>query len=71
MQRFVGAIEARTSMLEKRMDVMERDLKARLEAIQASISAANGGRKALAWAFAMVASLTASLLALHQLGVHF
>ena len=71
MQRFVGAIEARTSMLEKRMDVVERDLKAQLEAIQVAISSANGGRKALAWAFALLCSLTTALLALHQMGVHF
>lgn len=76
MQRFLGAVEARTTMLEKRMDVVERDIKAQLATIDASIQtlrtaidSSRGGWRAIGWLVGIVSSGVAVWLALHQSGV--
>lgn len=75
MQRFLGAIEARTTMLEKRMDVVERDIKAQLGEIYASIQSlrtatdsSRGGWRALAWAAGVLTGAAALYTLLHQVG---
>ena len=75
MQRFVGAIEARTTMLEKRMDVVERDIKAQLAAIDASIQgirsavdSSRGGWRAIAWFVGLMGGVATLLTVLYQIG---
>lgn len=75
MQRFIGAIEARTTMLEKRMDVVERDIKAKLGEIQTSIQtlrtavdSSRGGWRAMAWVAGLLTGVAALYTVLHQVG---
>lgn len=75
MQRFLGAIEARTSMLEKRMDVVERDIKAQLaeiytslQTLRTAVDSSRGSWRALAWTAGLVTGATALYTLLHQVG---
>lgn len=75
MQRFLGAIEARTTMLEKRMDVVERDIKAQLAEIYTSIQtlrtavdSSRGSWRALAWTAGVLTGVMALWTLLHQVG---
>lgn len=75
MQRFLGAIEARTTMLEKRMDGVERDIKKQLgeihtslQTLRTSIDASRGSWRALAWTAGVLTGMAALWTLLHQVG---
>lgn len=74
-ERFIGAIEARTTMLEKRMDVVERDIKAQLgeiyttlQTLRTAVDSSRGGWRAMAWVAGLLTGIAALYTILHQAG---
>lgn len=76
VQRFLGAVEARTTMLEKRVAIIEHEIKDELRLINSKIDTINtvvtantGGRRAIAWFCALLGTTAALLTTLYHMGV--
>ena len=76
MQRFLGSVEARTTLLEKRVAVIEQEIKDELrilankvDQINTIVTANGGGRRAIAWFAALLGTLAALLTTLYHMGI--
>ncbi|HET9817698.1 MAG TPA: hypothetical protein VFP92_00850 [Rhodanobacteraceae bacterium] len=72
----LGGVDARVTMLEKRVAVIEREIKEELRALNKkidklddSIVASRSGWKAIAWFIGVMATIFAAITTLMQLGV--
>lgn len=76
VQRHLGAMEARTTILERRMETVERSIQkslsgidAKIDALQSAVDSSSGGRRAIAWAVGVLGAATALLTTLYHMGV--
>lgn len=76
VQRFLGAVEARTTMLEKRVAIIEHEIKdelrilsGKVDQINSIVTANTGGRRAIAWFAALLGTIAALLTTLYHMGV--
>jgi len=76
IQRFLGAIDARTTMLENRVAIIEHEIKdelrlitGKIDQINAIVTANTGGRRAIAWFAALLGTTAALLTTLYHMGV--
>lgn len=76
VQRFLGAVEARTTMLEKRVAIIEHEIKdelrlitGKIDQISAIVTANTGGRRAIAWTVGLLGGAAALLTTLYHMGV--
>lgn len=75
VQRDLGKVEARTAILERRMDNVEERIEttlaqifAQLRVMQTAIDRGTGGRQALAWTAGILGGLAALLTVLYHIG---
>ena len=76
VQRFLGALDARQGLMEKRVDLLEsnlRDMRSelsiKLDAVKSSVDSSSGGKRALAWLIGVLGGATALLTTLYHMGV--
>lgn len=76
VHRFLGALDARQALMEKRVDLLEsslrdmrNELSGKLDDVKSSVDASNGGRRAVAWMVGVLGGLTALLTTLYHIGV--
>lgn len=76
IDRFVGGVDARVTMLEKRVAVIEREIKDELrsmnhkiDGLNDSIISSRSGKQAIAWFIGVAGAAAALLATLHQIGV--
>jgi hypothetical protein len=76
LERDIGGIDARVTMLERRVAVIEREIKEELRALNKKIDglgddilASRSSWKAIVWFVGLVATASTVVTALYQLGV--
>lgn len=75
VQRFLGALDARQGLMEKRVDLLESNLRGmrnelstKLDDVKSSVDASNGGRRAVAWTVGLIGAATGLLATLYHIG---